>query len=76
VGDFKKAFAILSRELDVPVVPVSIKGAFEALPRGSKIPRPFKKIMVKFHQPVYPENHSYDSLTDQVYQKLASEVTN
>ena len=26
--------------------------------------------------PVYPENHSYDSLTDQVYQKLASEVTN
>ena len=33
---FKKTFAILSKELNVPVVPVRISGAFEALPRGKK----------------------------------------
>ncbi len=76
IGNFKKAFAILSRELNVPVVPVSIKGAFEAMPKGSLIPRPWKKINVKFLEPVYPENHNYDSLTDQVYRKLALDEVN
>jgi long-chain acyl-CoA synthetase len=73
LGSFKKSFAILSRELNIPVVPVSIKGAFEALPRGRRIPKPWKKIQVKFHQPVYPGEHNYDSLTDQVYKRLAAE---
>ena len=48
----KKTFAILSRELNVPVVPVAIRGAYEALPRGSRFPRPFKKISIKFYR--YP----------------------
>ena len=34
VGDFKKLFAILSTELGVPVVPVTINGAYQALPTG------------------------------------------
>lgn len=32
---FKKTFAILAKELDVPIIPVCIRGAYEALPRGS-----------------------------------------
>ncbi|MBN2366469.1 MAG: long-chain fatty acid--CoA ligase [Calditrichaeota bacterium] len=74
IGSFKKAFAILSRELNVPVVPVSIKGAFDALPRGSLIPRPWKRIQIKFHKPLYPQNHSYESLTELVYQSLAADL--
>lgn len=74
LGEFKKFFAILSLEFNVPVVPVSIKGAIKALPRGSFFPRPWKKIDVKFHKPVYPKNHNYESLTDAVYQALAKEV--
>ena len=70
MGDFKKTFAILSRELNVPVVPVSINGAFNALPKGSFIPIPFKKIKIEFHQPVFPENHSYDSLSEVVRNKI------
>ncbi len=73
LGEFKKAFAILSRELNVPIVPVSIKGAFNALPKGSIFPRPWKKINVKFHKPVYPEGHDYDSLTELVYKQLSGE---
>jgi long-chain acyl-CoA synthetase len=74
IGRFKKSFAILSREMNVPIVPVSIKGAFEALPRGSKLPRPWKKINVKFHKPIYPENLTYEALTKLVYERLASEL--
>lgn len=33
---FRKTFAILARELNVPIVPVRIEGAFEAMPRGTK----------------------------------------
>ncbi|MFO7869743.1 MAG: AMP-binding protein [Bacteroidales bacterium] len=66
LGDFKKTFAILSRELNVPIVPVSIKGAYEAMPRGRFFPRPFRKIRVEVLSPVYPENHTYDSLSETV----------
>lgn len=74
IGKFKKTFAILSRELNIPVVPVAIKGAFEALPTGKKIPKPWKKITVKFMQPVYPENHSYDSLMEIVQKRVMGDL--
>ncbi|MFN3695318.1 MAG: lysophospholipid acyltransferase family protein, partial [Ignavibacterium sp.] len=71
LGDFKKTFAILSRELNVPVIPVAIEGANKALPRGKIIPRPFKKVKVKFLNPIMPSNHSYESLRDAVYEKVS-----
>ncbi|MBU0473481.1 MAG: AMP-binding protein [Bacteroidetes bacterium] len=74
LGDYKKTFAILSSELNVPIVPVAIGGAYKALPKGSFIPRPFKKICVKFLEPINPAGHSYDSLTNEVYKKVASEL--
>ncbi len=62
---FKKTFAILAKELNVPIVPVCIKGAFEALPRGSAFMRP-KHIEVKFLQAIKPsESDSYEDLTRQ-----------
>ncbi len=70
MGNFKKTFAILSRELNIPVVPVSIEGAIDAIPRGKKFPRPWKKIRVKYLPPVYPEDHSYDSLKDEVFNSI------
>ncbi|MFW5851478.1 MAG: AMP-binding protein [Bacteroidota bacterium] len=74
LGDFKKTFAILSRELNVPVVPVSINGAFEAMPKGSIFPRPFRKIQVEVLSPVYPENHTYDSLLEKVRMLIDSRL--
>ena len=53
LGEFKKTFAILSRELNVPVIPVSIKGAFDAMPKGSILPRPHK-VQVEFLEPRIP----------------------
>ena len=74
LGDYKKTFAILSSELNVPVVPVAIGGAYKALPKGSFVPRPFKKICVKFLDPINPSGHSYNSLTDEVYSKVSAEL--
>jgi long-chain acyl-CoA synthetase len=75
IGDFKKTFAILSRELNVPVVPVAIRGAYDALPRGTHFPKPWKKINVKFLKPVKPEDHTYDSLKNFVKEKVSEQLT-
>jgi long-chain acyl-CoA synthetase len=49
--EFKKGVGILALEMGVPVVPAYIDGAYEALPRGSLIPR-IKKITVLFGSPL------------------------
>ena len=60
---FKKTFAILAKELDVPIVPVCIRGAFEALPRGSSFMRP-KHIKVTFLPAIKPSpEQTYEELT-------------
>ncbi|PIE79178.1 MAG: long-chain fatty acid--CoA ligase [Candidatus Delongbacteria bacterium] len=74
VGNFKKTFAILSRELDVPIVPVAINGAYNAMPKGSIIPKPFKKITVEFLDPVYPKDHDYNTLQDEVKTKIIKSI--
>lgn len=74
LGEFKKFFAILSLEFNVPVVPVLIQGANDALPKGSIFPRPWRKIRIKFLKPVYPAGHNYDTLTDLVYNQLSDAI--
>ncbi|MDF7824170.1 AMP-binding protein [Pontiellaceae bacterium B12227] len=70
LGEFRKTFAILSKELNVPVVPVAIDGAFEALPRGRYIPKVGQKIDVHFLEPVYPADADYDMLNDLVRNRI------
>jgi long-chain acyl-CoA synthetase len=45
IAEFKKGAAILSHELGVPIVPVGIRGTFEAWPRGGN----FRLHPVEFH---------------------------
>ncbi len=71
LGTFKKTFAILSRELQVPIVPVRISGAFEALPRHKSIPRPHK-ITVEYLPAFLPDaSMSYDDIAESVKQQIA-----
>jgi long-chain acyl-CoA synthetase len=74
VGEFKKMFAILSKEINVPVVPVAIKGAYRALPAGKKIPKLFSKVEVNFLQPVYPMEYTHDSLTLEIFQRINNQI--
>lgn len=64
-GEFKKTFAILSKELNIPIVPVVIKGAFEAMPKGRKFPLA-KKVTVEYLPPVTANEDSYDEYSDKI----------
>ena len=75
MGEFKKTFAILSAELNVPVVPVAISGAYEALPRGKHLPRLFSKVNVRFLKPIYPLGHTYDSLCTTVRNSIGNSLS-
>jgi len=72
LGDFKKTFAILSKELNVPVVPVCIKGAYNALPTGKKMPKPATRISISFLKPVMPK----DKTAEQIRDLIKSEIEN
>jgi long-chain acyl-CoA synthetase len=73
--EFKKGVGILSLELNVPVVPAYIEGAFEALPRGAKWPR-VKQITVKFGKPLHPSDIDFTKKPSEmdVYQFFMNEV--
>jgi 1-acyl-sn-glycerol-3-phosphate acyltransferase len=48
----KRGVALLASNAKCKVIPVSIKGAFEAWPKGKKFPKFFKKITVEFGRPL------------------------
>ncbi len=48
VSEFRQSFAILARETGAPVVPVAIRGAYEALKPGATFPRFGAKVEVDY----------------------------
>ncbi len=74
LGEFKKTFAILSKELNVPVIPVAISGAYKALPAGARFPKPFTKIKVKYLEAIYPQDYTFDTLTEKVKETIRKAV--
>jgi long-chain acyl-CoA synthetase len=54
LGPFKDAYAILARELDVPVVPVVIDGAWGVLPKGSRFPKLWHPVSVTYLEAMRP----------------------
>lgn len=54
LNEFKETFAILSRTLNVPVVPVAIEGSERAVYKGMLFPRLRTRIHVNFMHPIYP----------------------
>lgn len=75
LGEFKKTFAILSKELNIPVVPVAINGAYRAMPDKALFPRPFRRINVSFSQPISPVGYSSDELTSIVQEKISTMIS-
>ena len=64
---FKETFAILSKELNIPVVPVAIEGSESACYGNSAFPKLWKKIDIEILDPVMPsEEQSVESLRDKV----------
>lgn len=61
--EFKKTFAILSKELNVPVVPFGIKGAYKAMPYGKKFPSMYP-IRIKFFDKIDPTNLTIEEIVE------------
>lgn len=74
-GDFKKTYAILSSELQIPIVPVAISGAYEAMSSGKKKIKSGSKIIVEFLPPVQPAGMTPDELNTLIRNQLLDAVT-
>jgi len=71
IKEFKKGVGILVKELDIPVVPVSIQGAFKAWPRGRRFPR-LARIRVTFGNPARSKELNEGNGTGDEYQRTAN----
>ena len=69
IKEFKKGVGIVARELNVPIVPVAIRGTYEMLAPGMSFPRP-AKVSVSFGKPVYPEDRDYDGIVKKLYEEV------
>ena len=70
---FKKGAYKLAMEFNLPVVPLTIDGAFDVLPRFRLLPRP-GRITLTIHPPVAPgyDGYDLDSLMQQTSQTIGS----
>jgi long-chain acyl-CoA synthetase len=71
---FKKGAAILSSNLNVPIIPVALSGFYEAWPRGKGFQK-FAELKVDFGEPIYPREQpeseaAYDSLTAELRDRV------
>ncbi len=72
---FKKGAFMLAREFNLPVVPLTIDGAFKVMPRFKKLPRP-GTIRLTIHKPIMPPEGGYDQtvLMEQTREAIASSL--
>lgn len=71
---FRRGAYTLAIEFGLPVVPVSIDGAYDILPRGASLPR-YGHIHLTIHKPIHaPEGgrHELSELMDQSFNAIAS----
>jgi len=66
---FKKTFAILAHELNIPVVPVCIKGTYETLPINTSIPKK-SNVSVEFLPPVSAKGKSVQEIADETHRAI------
>jgi len=75
LNEFKKTFAILSKELSIPIVPVYISGAYHAFSRKAKIPHR-KPVAVEYLPAYNPrEEESYEEIAKNIQQIIEQKMT-
>ncbi|MDR2978849.1 MAG: AMP-binding protein, partial [Bacteroidales bacterium] len=75
IRDFKDTFAILSKELNIPIVPIAINGADRAVYQKIKFPRYFSRLSIDFLETIYPKaEESYQDLKNRVKETIASKL--
>lgn len=59
MGRFKRGAFTLATEFNLPVVPITIDGAYSVMPRTALLPRP-GHITLTIHKPITPPAEGYD----------------
>ena len=68
--EFKKTFAILAKELNVPIYPFILKGAYEAFPYNKKFPKR-NNISVQFLEKIEPQDKTVEELVEETKNSIA-----
>lgn len=68
--EFKKTFAILAQELNVPIYPFVLKGAYEAFPYNKKFPKRHD-ISVQFLEKIESKNKTVKELVEETKNNIA-----
>jgi long-chain acyl-CoA synthetase len=70
--EFKRGVGALVDHFQVPAVPTYIDGAYDAMPRDSRLPRRLRTIAIAFGPPVRPERAADISDRDQRIDRLVA----
>lgn len=75
LGDFKRGAFLLAAEFGLPVVPMSIDGAYEIMPKDSYFPG-YGTITLKIHKPIYPGENGFNTrkLLSECHDIIASDL--
>ena len=76
MGPFKKGAFQLADELQLPIVPLTINGSFEVLPRTGKFIT-WHPMTLTMHDPIYPQKQGADDIKatmEQSFQAIQSQL--
>lgn len=73
MGEFRQGTARLSKRHEIPVVPISIRGTYQSMPRGRGWPAPGRlPVSVRLGRPVHPDaRESVEDLSERIRRALA-----
>lgn len=73
MGNFKRGAFLLAAEFKLPVVPLTIDGAFDIMPRNTYFTRP-GTITLTIHKPIFPTEKGFNTKTlmQECHQTIAS----
>lgn len=73
IREFKKAFAILAKEMEVDVVPFGVKGAYEVYPTEAKHPKS-GTVEIKFFEAISTKELTYEEITKKAEETIKNWV--
>lgn len=76
MGPFKKGAFQLADDLQLPVVPLTIDGSFDVLPRTGKFVN-WHRMTLTMHDPIYPKGHGPEDIkeiTEEAYAAVQSQL--
>ena len=72
MGIFKRGAFQLADQLQLPIVPITLNGPFDVLPRTSKWPK-WHPLTMTIHDPIYPEckgEENVNRMMEESYQAI------